>query len=203
MAGTRDRIVTATTELFRRRGYHATSLKDITAGAAAPIGSLYHYFPGGKGELAETVITETGAAYQQLFELIADAAPDPAAGIGDFFDGAAVVLEQSDFIDVCPIGSVAREVASTDEMLRLATARVFDGWTGAAAARFTAAGLDEAAARDLALAVVALLEGGFVLARAHRDAQQLRTIGAQARRLVAAQLPSRPTEPATTTPSAA
>jgi AcrR family transcriptional regulator len=77
---TRDRIVTATSELFRTRGYHGTSLKHVTAASGAPIGSVYHFFPGGKVALAEAVITESGAAYRALFELIADAAPDPVHG---------------------------------------------------------------------------------------------------------------------------
>jgi AcrR family transcriptional regulator len=189
MSATRQRIVTATSELFRHRGFHATSLKDITIAADAPTGSLYHFFPGGKTELARAVIVETGAAYQQLFELIADASPDMAAGVGDFFDGAAQVLEQSDYVDVCPIGTVAREVANTNETLRLATADVFERWTAAAASRFEHAGLDPDLAHELAVTVIAALEGAFVLARAHRDATILRHVGRQTVALVQARLP--------------
>lgn len=69
MTSTRARIVTATTELFRRQGFHGTSLKDVAAGSGAPTGSIYHFFPGGKTELAEASLLESGAAYQQLFEL--------------------------------------------------------------------------------------------------------------------------------------
>jgi AcrR family transcriptional regulator len=189
MSATRHRIVTATSELFRHRGFHATSLKDITTAADAPTGSLYHFFPGGKTELARAVIVETGAAYQELFELIADAAPDVAAGVGAFFDGAAEVLEQSEFVDVCPIGMVAREVANTNETLRVATAHVFESWTGAAASRFQHAGIDPDVAHELAITVIAALEGAFVLARAHRDATILRQVGHQTAALVRARIP--------------
>jgi AcrR family transcriptional regulator len=182
--GTRDRLVAATTELFRRHGLNGTSLKDVTTAAGAPIGSLYHFFPGGKTALARAVLVETGAAYQQLFELIAAEADGPAAAIGDFFDGAADMLAASDFVDVCPIGSVAHEVAFGNEVLREATAAVFLSWNAAAAAHFTAAGLGEVEAADLATTVIAALEGGFVLARSQRDAEVLRRIGRQARRLV-------------------
>ncbi len=188
-ATTRQRIVTATAELFRRQGYRGTGLKDITRAAGATTGSVYHFFPGGKAELARAVVVETGAAYQQLFELIAGAAGSAAAAVGDFFDGAADVLAQSGYLDVCPIGAVAREVASTDDELRAATAQVFDGWTKAAAARLRADGIDTRTARELALVVVALLEGGFTLARAHHDAALLRRLGRQARALVDAATP--------------
>lgn len=188
---TRQRIVTATAELFRHRGFRGTALKDITRAAGATTGSVYHFFPGGKAELARVVVIETGAAYQELFELIAGAAGSAAAAVGDFFDGAADVLAQSGYLDVCPIGAVAREVASTDDELREATAQVFDAWTKAAAARLRADGIDTRTARELALVVVALLEGGFTLARAHHDAAVLRRLGRQARSLVAAATPTR------------
>ena len=184
VSATRERIIAATHELFRRHGFHATSLKDVTVAAAAPTGSLYHFFPGGKTELAEAVLRETGAAYQQLFELIADEAPDPASGVEAFFDGAADVLAESDYVDVCPIGSIAREVASTNEPLREAAAAVFDAWARAAASRFAAAGVAEPAARRLAVTVIAMLEGAFVLARAERDADVVRQVGGHARSLI-------------------
>ena len=49
--GTRERIVTASAELFRHRGYAGTGLKAILTASRAPYGSLYHFFPGGKEEL--------------------------------------------------------------------------------------------------------------------------------------------------------
>ena len=48
MSATRDRIVQASAELFRRQGYAATGVKQIVTDAQAPFGSLYHFFPGGK-----------------------------------------------------------------------------------------------------------------------------------------------------------
>jgi AcrR family transcriptional regulator len=184
VTATRDRILTATNELFRRHGYNGTSLKQVTAAAAAPTGSLYHFFPGGKDELTLAVITTSGETYRQLFELIADAATDPANAVTEFFEGAARVLEETDFIDPCPIGTIAREVASTNDALRQATERVFTSWIGAAASRFEAQGMQRDDADQLATMIVAALEGGFVLARARRDSEPLRTASRYMRRLV-------------------
>jgi AcrR family transcriptional regulator len=181
---TRDRLLAATNELFRRHGYNGTSLKRVTAAAAAPIGSLYHFFPGGKEELAIAVITTSGDAYRQLFELIADAATDSANAVTDFFDGAATVLEETDYIDPCPIGTIAREVASTNDPLRQAAERVFTSWIDAVASRFAAEGLQREDAEQLATTIVSALEGGFVLARTRRDSRSLRIAGRCMRRLV-------------------
>ncbi len=137
---------------------------------------------------AEAVITETGAAYLELFELIAAEATDVVAAVGDFFDGAAETLEQSGYIDVCPIGTVAREVANTDERLRVAADRVFSSWTDALVRHLEAAGMAPGAAATLATTIVSGLEGSFILARTRRDADLLRHTGRHLSQLIASQL---------------
>jgi AcrR family transcriptional regulator len=188
MVDTRDRIITATGELFRRQGYNGTSLKQVTRAAEAPMGSLFHFFPGGKEELADAVLRTGGAVYRELYEAIADAATDPGSAVTDFFDGAAAVLEETGYLDACPIGTVALEVASTNDRLRQATADVFASWVAAAAERFRAAGLTERRASDLATALVAGVEGGFMLSRAARSPEPMRATGRLLREVVEASL---------------
>lgn len=188
MAGTRERIVTATAELFRRQGYNGTGLKQVTQAAGAPFGSLYHFFPGGKEELGDTVIRSSGRAYLELFELIYDAAPDPATAVTDFFDGAAAVLEETGYLDACPIGTVALEVASTNDRLRQATHDVFTSWIDAVAGRLGAAGIEPERAAELATALVAGVEGGFMLSRAAQRPDPMRSTGRLLRELVEASL---------------
>jgi AcrR family transcriptional regulator len=177
---TKERIVTTTAELFRRQGYTGTGLKQIVAGAAAPFGSVYHFFPGGKEQLGAEVIHVAGRFYQELVEAVWDAAADPVTGVADVFTGAAETLRQTDYADACPIATVALEVASTNEVLRVATAEVFSAWIEAAVERFAAAGIGRTKSRELALATIALLEGAFVLGRATRTTEALEAAGATA-----------------------
>src|SRR6266540_1285036 len=128
MTSTRDRIVDSSAELFRRQGYTGTGLKQIVAAAGAPFGSIYHFFPGGKEELGAAVIRSGGAFYEALVTAVWDAIPDTITAVGDVFAGAAETLRQTDYADACPIATVAREVASTNETLRAATAEVFEAW---------------------------------------------------------------------------
>jgi AcrR family transcriptional regulator len=189
-AGTRDRIITATGELFRQQGYNGTSLKQVTVAAGAPMGSLFHFFPGGKEELADAVLRTGGAAYGELFEVIYDAATDPAAAISDLFDGAAAVLDETGYLDACPIGTVALEVASTNDRLRQATADVFASWVASATERLQAAGVAPSRAAALATTLVAAVEGGFMLSRAAQSPEPMRTAGRLLRELVEASLPA-------------
>jgi TetR/AcrR family transcriptional regulator, lmrAB and yxaGH operons repressor len=46
----------AATELFRQRGYYATTVSDVVRQSGAPRGSTYLHFPGGKQELAREAI---------------------------------------------------------------------------------------------------------------------------------------------------
>jgi AcrR family transcriptional regulator len=188
-AATRDRIVDASAELFRRQGYTGTGLKQIVANAAAPFGSLYHFFPGGKEQLGEEVIRKGGAMYYWLFESYMNAAPDVVSGVQSFFAGAAQVLPATDYADACPIATIALEVASTNEPLRIATADVFESWISGAAGHLERAGIGPARARSLAISLIALLEGAFILCRAARSTEALEAAGADAVALVRAALP--------------
>ena len=185
---TKARILDTTAELFMRYGYTGTGLKQIVADANAPFGSLYHHFPGGKQELGVEVIHRSGAMYLELVLGIFDAAPDVVTGVHDCFAGAAEVLRATDYADACPIETVALEVASTNEPLREATAEVFESWIEGASAKFRAAGIDDSAARELSISVIALLEGAFVLARASRTTEALDAAGTTAAAAVEAAL---------------
>jgi AcrR family transcriptional regulator len=177
MAGTRERIVQTSAELFRRQGYAATGVKQIVAAAQAPFGSVYHFFPGGKEQLGAEAIRTSGALYELLIPALFDPAPDLVTGVREFFAGAAQHLVQTDYADACPIATVALEVSSSSEAMREACAEVFESWIRAGSARFESAGLDETKARDLTIAMLAALEGAFVLARAARTTEPLAVAG--------------------------
>jgi AcrR family transcriptional regulator len=175
---TKERILETTAEMFRRYGYTGTGLKQIVASANAPFGSIYHFFPGGKEQLGEEVIRRSGQMYQELVMAVFDAAPDLVTGAADAFAGAAEVLRQTDYADACPIATVALEVASSNEVLRIATADVFESWTSAATERFVAAGIAQDTARQLAILLIELLEGAFLLCRARRTTEAMDVAGA-------------------------
>jgi AcrR family transcriptional regulator len=174
---TRESILTAAAELMRHRGYAAVGMKDIAAASGAPIGSLYHHFRGGKVQIAREALVNAGAAYAALIPSVIDAYTDLGAALQGVFAQAADDMAATGFANMCPIASVAAEVADTVEELRDATAGVFTSWLDGGTAYFTARGLAPATAREVAVALVAALEGAFVLARALRDVEPLLAAG--------------------------
>lgn len=177
---TKDRIIDTTAELFRRQGYVGTGMKQIAADASAPFGSVYHFFPGGKEELGAEVIRTSGHLYMQLFATIAAQAPDVLSAIRAFFAGAAETLCETGYADACPIATVALEVASTNETLRMATADVFQQWVDGATSYFVFAGIPRPRAHELAFSMLSLLEGAFIFSRAMRTTEPMTIAGASA-----------------------
>jgi AcrR family transcriptional regulator len=178
VAGTRERIVDSSAELFRRQGYAGTGVKQIVNEASAPFGSLYHFFPGGKEQLGEEVIRWSGQMYLQLFVTVVAEHSDVPTAVEQFFLGAAETLRETGYADACPIATVALEVASTSEPLRRATADVFDTWFEGATAYFEHAGIPAARARELGIHMLCALEGAFVFCRAMRSTESLEVAGA-------------------------
>ncbi|MDT4998609.1 MAG: hypothetical protein QOK12_714 [Mycobacterium sp.] len=174
---TRESILTAAAELMRRKGYGAVGMKDVVAASGAPIGSLYHHFPGGKAQIAREALINAGTAYGLLIPTLVDPHDDLGEAVASVFAQAAVDMAETGFANMCPVASVAAEVADTIEELRDATARVFTGWLDSGTAYFVARGLSHDEARDLTVALVGALEGAFVLTRTLRDTEPLLAAG--------------------------
>jgi len=124
------------------------------------------------------VIRTAGPLYGDLVYAILDPYEDLETAITDAFALAAQDLAASDYADACPIATTALEVASTNDHLRQATADVFTDWISRGAVLFARHGLDQPTARRLTIAMIAALEGAFVLARALRDPEPLHAAGA-------------------------
>src|SRR5437763_16342321 len=53
---TRDEVLDRLLDAFRDRGYEGASLAELSAATGLVKASLYHYFPGGKAEMATAVL---------------------------------------------------------------------------------------------------------------------------------------------------
>ncbi|MFI5782113.1 TetR/AcrR family transcriptional regulator [Nocardia sp. NPDC051570] len=174
---TRDRLVTAVGELMRGHGYSAVTVKQITTASRAPMGSLYHHFPGGKPEIAAAALRTSGAAYIQLLPLLMDPHEDLREAVLGAFTAAAETIEQSGWINMCPVGTVAGEIADSEPALREVAAEVIGSWIDQGTTYFVDRGLTEPESRELILAILAALEGAFILSRTLRSTEPLLAAG--------------------------
>src|SRR5918997_1959943 len=177
---TRQRLVTAAAELFRRQGFAATGIKAILTASGAPYGSLSPSFPDGKVELGRAVIEEGRVAYGALVEAYFHEGVGPVDATREFFEGAAELLESTGFADACPIATIAGEIADTHEPMRAAAAEAFEAWISILAVYLVGHGADRDRAEAAAVELFCLLEGAFLLGRTTRSAEPVRTAGRRA-----------------------
>lgn len=174
---TRGRLVGAMAESMRRRGYHGTSVKDLTTAADVTVGSMYHHFPNGKPDVAAAALRESGAAYAELLPMLLDQHEHLPTAVTLAFDAAAEQIEGTGWINMCPVGTVAGEVADSEPDLREVAAEVMSAWADRGAEYFAAHGLSPQAAEEFTFATLSALEGAFILSRTLRSARPLRAAG--------------------------
>jgi AcrR family transcriptional regulator len=171
-ADSRDKMIRATVDLLRERGYSGTSLADVLARSGGPRGSIYHHFPGGKQELATEALRRYAAGIRRRLAAVAEqgSALDVLhALIGVARDG----LRATDFAVGCAVAGVVLDPAP--DLLEPA-AQALAEWREVIAGALTRDGVDSVRARRLATVVLAAFEGALILSRAERDTAALDAI---------------------------
>ena len=178
----RDEIIEATGRLLELQGYRATGMNEIVRESGAPKGSLYHYFPEGKDELAAAVIAHAAQAITANIESVLAAHDDAAAAVVSFVRQLAGHVSASGYRQGGPITAVALEAASTNERLRQACRDAYRAWRRPFADKLRPAYGDRA--DRLAMLIIAAIEGGIVLSRSEQSEQPLLDVADEIERLL-------------------
>jgi TetR/AcrR family transcriptional repressor of nem operon len=173
---TRCRIVTAAAALMFERGVAGTSLDDVKASAEVSSSQLYHYFAD-KRTLVMAVISH------QTEEVLAGQQPHLAA-----LDSMEALRAWRDVLvgfrrglrcrGGCPIGSLASELTETDPAARAQLATGFRRWEEGIREGLRAMhGRGDLSASanpgDLALAMLAAIQGGILLTQVYRETKPM------------------------------
>ncbi|MGW2205031.1 TetR/AcrR family transcriptional regulator [Streptomyces sp. NPDC001774] len=184
-AGTRERIVRTTSRLMQRQGYEGTGIKQISREAGATLGSVYHFFPGGKQELGTAALRLGDEEFTDFLREALGTEPDPEKALVALTAALAQGLRDSDWLDGCPVTSTVVGTATTAPDIQRAAAEAFARWRAVVAEKLAAAGFAEADAEELAHTVIATLEGAELAAQTARSAVPLEVAGRHLARLVA------------------
>ncbi|MTG89579.1 TetR family transcriptional regulator [Cellulosimicrobium sp. BIT-GX5] len=187
---TRARLVAAAQELFWAQGVGATSPRQVLAASGVGQGSLYHHFPT-KHDLAAAAVHATTTAGLDAARRDLDADGTAVERLVRYLERPRPALAG------CRVGRLVSDQAVMDDATLAAEVRdYFRGLVDLAAAVLVEDGLAADAARDRAHAAVAIVQGGYVLARALDDPDAM---AAAARGFVALLAPG-PTAPGPTAP---
>jgi AcrR family transcriptional regulator len=151
-------------EVFRELGYEGASMSSITARAGLSKGSLYHFFPGGKEEMAAEIMANIDAWFvTQMFRPLEE--DDPRAAIALMWETTNTYFRSGRRI--CLIGAFALD--ETRDRFAGAIQGYFKRWIDALAGALMRAGIDVVEARELAEEAVVGIQGALMLARALGD----------------------------------
>lgn len=176
-AQTRDRIAAAAAELMYVRGVNATTLDDVRAATGTSKSQLYRHFRD-KDALVHAVIARRGQQVldretQRLGRL------SSFSGLTRWRDALIQANSLQDGAYGCALGSMASELADQDEQARTSLAGLFKAWEDLLAAglrRMQAKGALRADADpdQLAVGLMAALQGGYLLASTARDVRPMK-----------------------------
>jgi TetR/AcrR family transcriptional regulator, lmrAB and yxaGH operons repressor len=165
----KSNMVKAARQLIRERGYHATALSDVLELSAAPRGSVYFHFPGGKTQLAAEAAKAFAREQADLIERAAGESDSVVELISAYVTRTRENLVRSNYTEGCTIAPLVLEGARESDLLANAVTAAFSLIIESLAFQFGFFGMDRANARELAEVVVSSVEGALVTARAFRS----------------------------------
>ena len=174
-ARTRARIVEEAAALIHERGVAATTLEDVKAAAEVSGSQLYHYFPD-KDELVQAVIDYHADAIVSRNRQVLGT----ANGVEAWRKMVITAAKRTKAKGGCALGSLVGQVAESDPEARALIASGFDQWAAALGDGLRSLhaegklppGVDP---DDLAVTLLATLEGGLLLAQAQRSTRPFET----------------------------
>ena len=157
-------VVPLVAEVFRELGYEGASMSSITERTKLSKGSLYHFFPGGKEEMAAEILAHVDAWFvREVFEPLE--VGDPRAAIDHMWQAVDAYFRSGR--RVCLIGAFALD--ETRDRFAPTIHAYFKRWIEALAAALVRAGMNSRAAHQLSEETVVAIQGALVLSRAMND----------------------------------
>jgi AcrR family transcriptional regulator len=167
----RERMVRSAAQLIRRKGVSGTGMREIVTEADAPRGSLQHYFPGGKEELVSDALLWIGdVSARRIRRCVRELeSRTPSALLASIVETWQRDLTTEKFSAGCPLVAAVADTATTSNQLRQVIRRAFDGWLEPLSESLVELGVPLDRADNLAVVIIASLEGAIILARVRRD----------------------------------
>jgi TetR/AcrR family transcriptional repressor of nem operon len=174
---TRERIVAAAADLILQQGVARTTLDDVRAAAGVSSSQIYHYFADKEALVRAVVDYQTQTVVGEIHEP-ALTAIEGIAGLRAWRDMIVSIQREADCLGGCPLGSLGSELAELDHAARRHVAVGYARWEAAISACLTgmrdrgqlSASVDPG---QLAIAILAALQGGLLLAKVERDVRPL------------------------------
>ncbi len=162
----RGRLIEAAKLAFYRQGFARTTLAAVATLAEVPLGNVYYYFRTKDDLLAAVIDAYLRELRAQLTRW--EWVPDPRQRLLSLLQAEREGQDELARYG-CPYGSLCQELAKGDTPLTTLAAQLFETHIEWAAEQFRLMGKDATEARELAVDLIASLQGAFVLAFSFRS----------------------------------
>jgi AcrR family transcriptional regulator len=166
----RSDVIPLLGEIFRQSGYAGASLSEITQRTGLGKSSLYHFFPGGKKEMAAVVLEDISSWFEQNVYQPLRNSENLDSSIKAMFNAVDRYFYSGNRI--CLVGAFALD-DTRDEFADEVNA-YFKAWTDALVKALKKGGYSLKDARETAEEIVSGIQGALVLARS-QDSPKLFT----------------------------
>lgn len=172
-------LIAPLAEVFREHGYEGATLALISKATGLGKGSLYHFFPGGKEEMADTVLADIAQWFETHIFTPLTTEPNAAHAITSMFAATGAYFHSGQ--RVCLVGLLG--LSTTRDRFAQSIATYFARWLSCLEAALLRLGHSADQARYLAAHSLAAVQGGIVLARALNQPSLFATLLAQTQAL--------------------
>jgi TetR/AcrR family transcriptional repressor of lmrAB and yxaGH operons len=155
----KDEVLDLLLNTFRDRGYEGASLAELSAATGLKKSSLYHYFPGGKEDMAEQVLAHMDRLLAANLYQPLQSSQTPARKLGAMLDTIDAFYESGR--KACLLERLCASVDRT--RFRRPLRQAFTAWMDAVEALCIEAGLSKAVARARAEDFVVRVEGALIV----------------------------------------
>jgi TetR/AcrR family transcriptional regulator, transcriptional repressor for nem operon len=174
---TRARIISEARTLINQKGYAATSINDIINSTGVKKGNLYFHFPS-KEALGLAILEETRAESIRFLEKELQG-KTPMEKISNYLDAVFKKHKDKKFMGGCPIGNTAIEMGDNNRVYTRIVTDIFHHWKKTVSQVLIEASLAGELNMDidsyvLANHMVAVIEGGILMAKASKDENDLK-----------------------------
>jgi AcrR family transcriptional regulator len=173
--GSRERMIEATIALMRRSGLSGAGINEIVRESGAPKGSVYHFFPGGKLQIATEAIAIYAHEVLEVIDLALASKRLPSDKVKALFNAFARRVEEDDFRQSCAVGAVSLDLETDLEELRVVLAAAFSEWVALIARHFDFP--DASRTKSFAGLVLTTIEGAYIRCRAERSSRPFKEAG--------------------------
>lgn len=178
----RSDVVLALAGVFRRRGFESGSLSVIQQETGVGRGSLYHFFPQGKADMAAAVLAQVGDWFEERVFAPLRTTEDTSDAVAAMVREVGAYFTARERVCLFAAMTLGDERATFADTVR----QYFTDWVEALAGSLRRGGLPAGEAGERAVDAVATIQGALILARAHDDDTTLLSILARVeRRLLA------------------